>query len=225
MIRRKNSLGFIEFVRGRYNVENVDGINFLFKQMTQDEIDLIGKSTFEELWSSLWTNKNKNSHQNEFMYSKDKFQRLKYDNDGFINLDFFVNNVVPNWKHPEWGFPKGRRSNQESNYDCALREFSEETGLDNNDFNVINCIKPMDERLIGTNGISYRHIYYVAMSNTDKVPSIDISNPNQVNEIGDIGWFTYNESMKLIRPFHTERKKILTQLYMYLINNISKLIN
>ncbi len=41
-----------------------------------------------------------------------------------------------------------------------------------------------------------------------------------MNEIGDIGWFTYDEAINIIRPYHTERKKILTELYMYIINNI-----
>lgn len=32
------------------------------------------------------------------------------------------------WKEQEWGFPKGRRDNQENDFLCGLREFTEETG-------------------------------------------------------------------------------------------------
>jgi hypothetical protein len=32
------------------------------------------------------------------------------------------------WKEQEWGFPKGRRDSQESDFICGLREFTEETG-------------------------------------------------------------------------------------------------
>ena len=42
MIRRKNTLGYIEFIRGRYNIDNIDGIIFLFRQMTPLEIKKIG---------------------------------------------------------------------------------------------------------------------------------------------------------------------------------------
>jgi 8-oxo-dGTP pyrophosphatase MutT (NUDIX family) len=36
------------------------------------------------------------------------------------------------WEEPEWGFPKGRRDTQESDWVCALREFKEETGQPSN---------------------------------------------------------------------------------------------
>lgn len=221
MIRRKNTLGYIEFIRGRYNIENIDGIIFLFKQMTDDEIEMIGKKSFDELWKHLWTHDiTKNSYQNEYLISKNKFEKLKNKSSEFINLDFFIENVKPTWNYAEWGFPKGRRNFQESDYECALREFKEETDFDNKDFFIFDSILPIDEKLIGTNGINYKHIYYLAISLTNKNPIINSNNEFQMNEIGDIGWFTYDEAMKLIRPYHTERKKILTQLYMYIINNI-----
>ena len=37
-------------------------------------------------------------------------------------------NHYDNWIEAEWGFPKGRRNYQETDFECALREFSEETG-------------------------------------------------------------------------------------------------
>jgi 8-oxo-dGTP pyrophosphatase MutT (NUDIX family) len=221
MIRRKNTLGYIEFIRGRYHIDNIDGINFLFKQMTANEIKKIGKNSFDELWEEMWlNNKYKNTHQNEYITSKKMFEKLKYDPDSFINLDFFVENVIPTWEHAEWGFPKGRRNYQESDFECAIREFKEESGYNEDEIIILDKIKPINEKLIGTNGISYKHIYYPAITTTTKKPTIDPLNKYQIDEIGDIGWFTYNEAMKLIRPYHTERKKILTELYMYLINNL-----
>ena len=37
-------------------------------------------------------------------------------------------NKNSNWIEPEWEVPKGRRNLNESDIDCALREFTEETG-------------------------------------------------------------------------------------------------
>ena len=37
-------------------------------------------------------------------------------------------------KNPEWGFPKGRRNLKERDRECAVREFSEETGLTAEDY-------------------------------------------------------------------------------------------
>jgi len=49
---------------------------------------------------------------------------------------------------------------------------------------------------------------------------LDPMNSNQYHEIGDIGWFTYEEVMKIIRPYHTNRIKIIMSLIMYMINDI-----
>lgn len=223
MIRRKHTLGYIEFIRGRYNIKNVDGIIFLFRQMTPIEIERISRSSFDELWNELWSgNKSKNSYYNEYIQSKQKFEKLKNDNESecYLGLDFYVDKVVPTWDYAEWGFPKGRRNYQETNLSCATREFEEESGFVDDDYKLFSKLLSIDEQFIGTNGINYRHIYYPAISITDKVPTIDPDNKNQANEIGDIGWFTYEEAINLIRPYHTERKRLLTELYMYLINNI-----
>lgn len=224
LIRRKHTLGFIEFIRGRYFIENVDGIIFLFRQMTTAEIKIIGENNFDFLWANLWsiTIHDKTPYHNEYLSSKQKFDKLKSGNNNFLSLDFYVNNVHPIYNSAEWGFPKGRRNFQESNFLCALREFKEETGFLDNEFSVLNKLQPFHEKLIGTNGINYKHVYYPAITQSQRTLEIDPSNPPQFNEIGDIGWFTYDEAMNLIRPYHTERKKILTVLYMFLINFISK---
>lgn len=219
MIQRKHTLGYIEFVRGRYSVENVEGIIFLFRQMTSDEIKRIGESSFDELWNSLWVNK-KNIYHNEYNVSKSKFERLKNESDEYLSLEFYVDNVTPTWDYAEWGFPKGRRTFQEDDKTCAIREFNEESGFIDDEYTLLNDIVPIEESFIGTNGISYRHIYYWALSNTDKMPTIDSKNMDQLGEIGAIGWYSYDEAMKLIRPYHTERRRMLTELYMYILNHI-----
>lgn len=225
MIRRKHSLGYIEFIRGRYNIENVDGIIFLFRQMTSNEIKKIGNSDFDDLWNDLWQNNiNKNNYHNEYLLSKKSFEKLKnYDGENFLNLQFYVNNVKPTWKNPEWGFPKGRRNFKESDVECAFREFNEETCIENNEYVFLDKLIPIEEYLIGTNGVQYKHIYYLTLSTNDRVPVINEDNISQSSEIGDIGWFCYDDAIKLIRNHHIERRKLLTQLYMFIINSIMKI--
>ena len=77
LIQRKHTLGFLEFIRGRYNIDNVEGIIFLFKQMTPNEIERIKNNSFDELWNYVWGNKNKVNFQNEYVMSRDKFNKLK----------------------------------------------------------------------------------------------------------------------------------------------------
>ena len=212
MIQRKHSLGYLEFMRGRYKIENNDGIIFLFQQMTEYEISNIGKKTFDYLWVDLWKNKNF-SHDTEYKISKEKFMKLKRKEDG-LGLDFYINEVTPNFTHTEWGFPKGRRGrDQETNLACGIREFKEETGLTSKDIDILDNDNYVVEELFGTNGIPYRHIYY--LSTSSKEPKI-----NDNNEIGNVKWFTHQDSREVIRPYHTDRKKLLDEIYIGLINNI-----
>ena len=227
LIRRKHTLGFLEFIRGRYNNENVDGIIFLFKQMTPDEINKINNLSFDDLWDDVWGNKQyKTTYHNEYLNSKEKFNKLKNETSS-LNLKFYTENVMPVWEFAEWGFPKGRRNMKENNIDCAIREFQEESGFTSpdDDFILLNNIEPIEETLTGTNGISYRHVYYVAIANSLKKPNIDPDNKVQMSEIGDIKYMTYEDSIQIVRPHHTDRQKIITQIYIYFINYLISIIN
>lgn len=218
MIQRKHTLGYCDFIRGRYNPENIDGIIFLFQQMTQEEIIKIGKFSFDELWDDFWTPRAKSMHKNEYEHSKNLFFKLSSRQNESLGLNFFVENVTPTWNNPEWGFPKGRRNIKESNMSCAVREFEEESGIDKSKYKLLTNLEPIVENLIGTNGIRYRHIYYIGITYDDIKPQMEQSNVHQSEEIGGIGFFTYDESIKLIRSYHINKKKILTTLYMYILN-------
>lgn len=220
LIRRKHTLGYIEFIRGRYKIDNIDGIIFLFQQMTRDEIKKIEELSFDELWNDLWGNsEKKNLFIQEYQKASTKFNELKTNNTE-LGLAFYVKNVSPAWDQAEWGFPKGRKNKTETNLESAIREFEEESNINEIDYKIINEIKPLIEEFIGTNGVKYKHIYYVAMYNSKKRPEINPTNTHQSGEIGAIGFYTYDELIQMIRPYHIERKKLITRLYMYLINKI-----
>lgn len=222
LIQRKHSVGFIEFVRGRYKINNVEGIIFLFKQMTQYEIDLIKLKSFDKIWDYLWgINKEHVAHFNDYSTSKNKFEKLKLDSTEYLNLDFYTTNIKPDYMHPEWGFPKGRKNNSnEDNKEAAKREFMEETNYTEDNYVILDNIGPIEESLIGTNGINYKHVYYVAIAKNIDNPYINDDNVNQIDEIGDINFFLYEDAVKIIRPYHTDKQKIVLEIYMFMMNKI-----
>ena len=67
-----------------------------------------------------------------------------YYKDEFLTLNDLIeeSSKYERWEEPEWGFPKGRRNYQEKDYDCAMREFTEETGLSSAIVNNIQNITP-----------------------------------------------------------------------------------
>jgi 8-oxo-dGTP pyrophosphatase MutT (NUDIX family) len=217
LAQRKHSYGFIDFVRGKYRTDNIDGINSIFQNMTPNEIEKISTLTFDELWINMWNNDQEkmNSLKKEYTISLNKYNQLKEDNELDANLDFYLNNVKSYYKINEWGFPKGRRNRNESNRDCAIREFEEETNIDRSKFNVIDFIDPLEENFIGTNGLKYRNVYYIA----ELKERVDLSVDGN-NEIAQINLFNYNDSISIIRDYQVEKKEVLTSVYYYYLELI-----
>ena len=219
MIRRKHTLGYIEFIRGRYDQDDIIHITSLFEQMTPNEINTINTNNFDDLWNKLWKTNSKNKkYENEFKLSKEKFNYLKTI--AKYNINFYAENIKPAFDIPEWGFPKGRRNYLEKNIECAKREFFEETGLYENEYNLLTKVVPLNEIFKGTNGILYKHTYFLGLTDNNIHVKLDDTNIFQTEEIGDIGWFTFTEAKQKIRPYHTERQKVLNELYLFIIDNI-----
>jgi 8-oxo-dGTP pyrophosphatase MutT (NUDIX family) len=214
LIRRKNSLGYIEFVRGRYDHLNEKSIVHLLRQMTDEEKEVLVNEDFDSIWENLWRNTSHNSlYQKEYTKSLEKFNYLKENN---INL---IKTTASKYTIPEWGFPKGRRNYMEKDIECGKREFMEETNLKDEEFILLDRIYPLQESFYGTNQIKYKHTYYLATCLTQKTMEI-IDNPEQIQEIGDIGWYSYDEIMNLLRPYHSERKKLVEEIIYFIAFNI-----
>jgi len=208
MIRRKHSLTYIEFIRGRYNCNDPDNINRLFMLMSKEENDIIKNNTFDYLWDNLWTTTAHNKvYKKEYNISKNKFINLKYNN--FYDL---LHKNTTHFIEPEWCFPKGRRNLNEGNLDCAVREFKEETNMDN--ANLLTKIKCIEEVYKGTNNINYKNVYYFSYSNNINKTEIEENS----YEVSDIRWMSVNECLKKIRPYDDTKKSIIHSVYFFLVN-------
>ena len=220
MIRRKFSLNYVEFIRGKYNSHNKEHLSVMFKLMTYDENIMIKTIKFDILWNELWkdTAKNKIYHK-EFNSSKNKFNEL-------VSLQFYGlldNDNLSLYKEPEWGFPKGRKNIYEKNIHCAIREFSEETNCNINNVHLLERLNCLEEEYTGSNNTNYKHIYYIAYTKAEE--ELNIININQQYEIGDIKWVTLPEALERLRPYYEARIKILFQIYFFIINLINNIKN
>jgi hypothetical protein len=71
---------------------------------------------------------------------------------------------------------------------------------------VIYDILPFEEIFFGTNGIMYKHVYFVAKIKNNKINiKIDNSCLEQVREIRAIKWYNYNDVISHIKCYNTER--------------------
>ena len=213
MIQRKHSLSYIEFIRGKYNINDVEHLSGLFKNMSPEEINNISEKDFNSLWNNLWkkTSKSK-AFQKEYRVSNDLFQKLIDSN----IIDKLVL-IKPEYQTPEWGFPKGRRNIFEKNLECALRELEEETTLKNDQIDILHNINCVNEEYIGTNNLTYRHLYYLGYVGSDTLDESyfdDISN----YEVGKIKWVSWDEASEIIRSYYQEKVKVVNMVYFLFLN-------
>ena len=303
MVRRRHTMSYVEFLRGKYDVNGADYLVELFSGMTRAEIEFITQNpSFEVLRRDLGMDNNwKRAYKAEYDNSELKFNYIlnlgilaniiravnhiwgtkfaevgdqalalaveKFwatdGKTGGARLDELQQRFNPNTKtdvlgggtvesknllqgdeqsptkhpntttkvsgrlegklyeEPEWGLPKGRRDNKETDLQCAIREFQEETQITANELTIFKNILPLEEVYVGNNGIKYRHIYFIAELTRDITDSDASAAKFAVNkEIGGVQVFDQPAALGILREHCTERRKILQKAF-YIINNIN----
>ena len=210
LICRKDTLGYVEFLRGKYPLYNKEYIQNIINEMTvQEKANLLTKD-FDTLWKDLWGNFCGIQYRSEEKNSREKFKSIKEGvhlfDDNYFNLESLIQNSNTSWTEPEWGFPKVRRKYQESDIGCALREFSEETGIQKNNILLVKNFIPFDEIFTGSNYKSYKHRYFLAYSKYKE------ENKFQKSEVSKLKWMTLDEAIKAIRPYNLERIDLLKNI-------------
>ena len=204
LIQRKDSLSFVEFIRGKYNPYEEEYLGRLLRGMTQKEQDAILSKSFDELWQSVWgESSNVKSHKNDYDSSEKKFIIIK------DRINELISTNKSKWVEPEWGFPKGRRNPHETDLNCAIREFQEETGLHRQDFTIIQNTYPISETFFGSNQVHYCHKYYIAICNKNVEVEMNMDNLHMAREIGAIQWCSLDDAISKIRPDNVEKREIL----------------
>lgn len=216
LIERKHSISYIEFIRGKYNINGNDYIQLLFDRMNIQEKKNIEKLDFNYLWNNLWNNyENINQRiKSEYHSSKKKFSSLKYNN----KFVFFNNNSRNNYSESEWEIPKGRRNNKELNKNCAIREFQEETNIRFNEYILVNNILPLSEEYKGINNVNYKHYYYIARSIKKIELKIQAENKNQCIEVNNIRWCSREECLDKIRNYSKEKINVINTFFDFIEN-------
>lgn len=215
MIRRKDTLGYIDFMRGKYSIFNKDYIMNMLKQMTMDEKHNLKTLDFDALWKGIWGNETlSNQYKSEESISRDKFNALRngiLQQNDFYTLEQIVNesDKFSKWTEAEWGFPKGRRNYQEKDFDCALREFTEETGFSDEHLHNIQNILPFEEIFTGSNYKSYKHKYYLTFMKAEHTTQME---NYERTEVSKMEWKTFDECIKIVRPYNLEKIKMITNI-------------
>ena len=214
MIRRKDTFGYIDFIRGKYSPYNIEQLQHTINEMSEKEKNRIKTQPFDTLWKHMWGGCGGTQFRNEETISSKKFEIISKGvtiDEKTYKLTDLLEKSHTSWKETEWEFPKGRRNAQEKDIECALREFEEETGYSQESIQVIENMMPFEEIYIGSNYRSYKHKYFLAYMN----PPINEKDMNnfQKSEVSKLEWKSYDECIGCIRPYNLEKKKIVDYIY------------
>lgn len=219
MIQRKDSLCYIDFVRGKYDINNKNYLQILIDKCSLSEKENLMTKEFKDLWINLWLISDSFEETTDYLKAYTKFNSLKkgiLKNETLITIDYLVKRSETSYEMSEWEFPKGRRNINENDFDCAKREFKEETSYEEVDYDIITNVCPFTEEFLGENKVKYKYIYYIGkLKNLKKVPIIDSNNKEQITEIKSIQWFSKGQSLDIIRDYHHSRKQIIDQIFKF----------
>ena len=210
MVRRKNSFGYIDFIRGKYSLQNLHQVQNMINEMSLEEKNNLLNYSFVDLWYQMWGNNNI-KYKIEENTSIKKFEELKkgvYFNSEWVTLKMLINSSSTQWEETEWEFPKGKKNFQEHEINCALREFEEETGNTIKNLYIIENLAPFEEIFMGTNNKTYKNKYFVGYMKDN----INLLDNYQKNEISKIEWKTLEECLQNIRFYHFEKKQLILNI-------------
>lgn len=233
MICRKDSFGYVDFIRGKYALSDMDHVRHIIREMSQNEHEKIKEAEcFSNLWYDFWNvSITKNTHKHEERMARQKYESLKrgfphgyglnennvsykQTKEKSVDKMIYLKDMIEessSFENPEWEFPKGRKELKESEIECALREFEEETGISKLSVRLIENLLGFDENYIGTNYVAYKHRYFLAeySNEQEEHENEELFMNFQKNEVGKMKWKSLDQCLSDMRPYHLEKKRIL----------------
>ena len=210
LVERKDTVGFLNIVQGSYpELEPYKSkkVNRYLSELTCEEREKLVVWDFNRLWKVAGSDKK------DMAKAETKFKSL--------NIQSLIDNSNCLYEEADYLMPKGRLKYGESTKQCALREFSEETGYNKTDVQLLD-VAPYSEQFTGTDGKTYRNVFYVARLKEDAEISTRLGDdPNQTKEVRNLGWFNLTECNELIRDYHQDKKDILALVHALLLQNMS----
>lgn len=160
----------------------------LISDMRFDEQKAIFNDNPKKLFDDFWKEIPKNYKYSDF---REYYKSLKLNS--VIDKKEITTNI--SCKMPDYYFPKGRRSKNESGIDAAKRELFEETNISEEYYDLIpdssvkiecNYFNPKNVVYID---ILYKAVLCKPLPNNHRY--LDIRNRNQLKEISDVKWISH----------------------------------
>lgn len=210
VVRRRTTYDFYDFIARPTN--NHARLIGMLNNMTCDEKLELLTLDFARIYYRLYgvdAAALSAEHLSKFCILRDLFnKRFRRDSGRYLRCLVQASNNVDSI----WVVPKGHRELHEARLNCAIREFEEETGINQSSYTVLTLNPQMVYHV--SNGIRYESYYYPAMLDEPRLRDqirVNYSNPAQLLEVIDIRWMALVDTIGMPRLYRT-----LAQLLKYL---------
>lgn len=141
------------------------------------------------LWSFMSTSQS-TTRQTVYLKKKAKFERAFLQDHG-VKLERLVRSSSTS-KNLMWDIPRGQKNGCETDLECAIREFGEETGVKPKDYRILYGTPPFKYSYTDA-GITYNDTFYIAVEECKIEPRVSFKTQTQIIEIDSIGWMSLTE--------------------------------
>ena len=205
--QRRDTIAYSEFIKARIPPSDLVRYSAL---MTRAERERISQFTFPQLWHDFWIHVDNRLFHSEYARCAGAFGS---------NAEAVARSTVEALPESPWGFPKGRKCPGETDMDCALREFEEETRIDRRALHPVTGAPIIHEYYMGSDQKMYRTIYYLCL--LTYFPSVPILlTPQNIRkmtiteEIGSLRWADIGEAF---RRMDASRRRVVRAAHQFLL--------
>lgn len=214
LIKRRMTYHFYSFVMGHYHVrENDQFLRYLFDNMTISEKMDIFNMNFDSMWYRAWLYNPEKDHSvyskvwqkqahlipkwldtcMSFTYKNYRKKKAKFDSVFGKNPDR-LRNLLHQSQSVEslWDLPKGRKDDNETDLETALRELYEETLIQHNDIEFFQE-EPIHHSYKDQDVVYVNTFYIARMVNDQWKARLNFDSKTQMCETEYIKWVGADE--------------------------------
>ena len=189
LVQPRYTANYLTLLRGAYRRTN---LRRLVTGMCMDELKMIRRVIFRQV--SIYDLLHIVAPGVDHDYVAMRFENHESD---ILRLINEAQNAPETLEHPNWLFPKGRPNRHEAPYDTALREFTEETGV-NMELEALNT-NPIIGYYVADNDFIYESRYWVIECPAE----LELPGKFRSSEILARAWVDRGECLDRLRAQHT----------------------
>jgi len=162
----------------------------MLEKITTDELKRIKGYDFDDVWEDLHIVKTNKVYITERHRARQNYKEMKVLIEGYKQIE--------GGGSKEWGIPKGRRKRAETGYDCALREWEEETRLGKDILRIVDT-RPFYYNLRYGDKAVCVECWLAEITNDPNIQKqVTKIRPYVSSEVGDLKWSTIEEAEILL---------------------------